>query len=149
VVLALVLFARYRHKLEPHLPERIAGIYRRFAAGLVLSFARFPLLIGLSVLAWFAEGTAFWLVGRSLGQQLPLPLVVFFSLLQAFITVIPVTPGGLGFEVLLAGALRLRGFSDAAAWAMTGLYRSITYLSLVVVGSISYLILQVRERRTT
>jgi glycosyltransferase 2 family protein len=146
LIVGLIVFARYGYLLEPHLPDRLAGIYQRFAAGLCLSFGRFPVILTLSVMAWLAEGTAFWLVGQSLGQHMPLPLVVFFSLLQAFITVIPVTPGGLGFEVLLAGALSVRGFSKAAAWAMTGLYRSISYLSLVIGGSLLYVFLQGTRR---
>ncbi len=147
LVAGLVIFSRYGAHLEKYLPGRLGDIYSRFSAGLLLSFGRFPLLLGLSILAWIAEGTSFWLVGRSLGIDLPVTLVVFFSLLQAFITVIPVTPGGLGFEVILARALSLRGFSEASAWAMTGLYRSISYLSLVVGGSIVYASRHVRQAR--
>ncbi len=146
VLAALLIFARYRHHLVERLPERLAGIYHRFGAGLILSFGHFPALISLSVMGWLAEGAAFWLVSRALHQVLPLPVVVFFSLLQAFITVIPVTPGGLGFEVLLAAALQLRGLSEAAAWALTALYRSISYVSLVLFGALAYLALQILRR---
>ncbi len=138
LVVALVAFARYGTHVERFLPHRLADLYARFASALVLSFGRFGTLLGLSILAWFAEGMAFWLVGLSLGQHLPLPLVVFFSLLQAFITAIPLTPGGLGFEPILAAALRLRGYSASFALAMTGLYRTISYLSLVVGGALVY-----------
>ncbi len=147
VLAAMLAFARYRHHLMGRLPERLAGIYHRFGAGLVLSFDRLPVLVGVSVLGWFAEGAAFWLVSRALHQALPIPVVVFFSLLQAFITVIPVTPGGLGFEVLLAAALQLRGLSEAAAWALTALYRSISYVSLVLLGTLAYLALELGPRR--
>jgi len=135
---ALVAFARYGAHLERLLPRRLADLYLRFASALVLSFGRFGVLLGLSMLAWLAEGLAFWLVGLALGQRLPAPLVVFFSLLQAFITVIPLTPGGLGFEPVLAAALRLRGFAGSAALAMTGVYRTISYLSLVGGGAVAY-----------
>ncbi len=144
IVIGLVVFARFGTHLERLLPERLADVYIRFSGALVLSFGQFGPLLALSILAWMAEGTAFWFVGLSLGIHLPLPLVIFFSLLQAFITVIPLTPGGLGFEILLAGALSLRGFGEAEAWAMTGLYRSITYLSLIVGGAILYAIVQSR-----
>lgn len=148
IVIGLLIFARMGTRLERFLPGRLVDIYARFSEALVLSFGRVPVLLTLSVAAWFAEGTAFWLVGRALGIHLPLPLVVFFSLLQAFITVIPLTPGGLGLEVLLAGALSLRGYAEAPAWAMTGLYRSITYLSLVTGGAIVYAIVQSRQSGT-
>jgi glycosyltransferase 2 family protein len=140
LVVGLVVFARYGTHVERILPGRAADIYVRFSGALVLSFGRFRALLALSGLAWVAEGSAFWLVGRSLGYHLPLPLVVFFSLLQAFITVIPLTPGGLGLEPLLAAALSLRGYPPAAALAMTALYRTISYLSLVVGGFVVYLV---------
>jgi hypothetical protein len=134
----LLLFARHGRRLAPLLPYRVVSIYTRFSDALVLSFGRFPSLIVLSVLAWTAEGAAFYLVGAALGYRLPLPLVVFFSLLQAFITVIPLTPGGLGFEVFLAAALALRGMDQAVALAMTALYRTISYLSLIAGGAVVY-----------
>lgn len=135
---ALIVVARFGGHLERVLPDRAGRLYLRFADALVLSFGRFGPLLGLSAAAWMAEGMAFWLVGLALGYRLPLPLVVFFSLLQAFITAIPLTPGGLGFEPLLTGALRLRGFAGSAALAMTGLYRTISYGSLLVGGAVVY-----------
>jgi uncharacterized membrane protein YbhN (UPF0104 family) len=139
LVVALVIFARYGAHLERYLPHRLADLYARFASALVLSFGQFGPLLGLSILAWFAEGMSFWLVGLALGQHMPIPLVIFFSMLQAFITAIPLTPGGLGFEPVLAGALRLRGYTASFALAMTGLYRTISYLSLVIGGAIVYI----------
>ena len=140
LMVGLVAFARYGVHVERVLPERIATAYTTFARALVLSFARFGPLLGLSALAWIAEGAAFYLVGRALGLTLGAPLVVFFSLLQAFITVIPVTPGGLGFEPILAAAIGLRGFEAVSAIALTVLYRTISYFSLVVGGLAVFLI---------
>ena len=140
LMVGLVAFARYGVHIERLLPERIGAAYTTFARALVLSFARFPRLLGLSVLAWVAEGAAFYLVGRALGLSLGAPLVVFFSLLQAFITVIPVTPGGLGFEPILAAAIGLRGFEAVSAIALTVLYRTISYFSLVVGGLVVFLV---------
>ncbi|MCB0215955.1 MAG: flippase-like domain-containing protein [Caldilineae bacterium] len=140
MIVGLILVARHGSRLEPLMPGRLAAVYNRFSGALVLSFDRFGRLLGLSLLAWSFEGLAFWLVGLALGQSLPLPLVVFFALLQAFITVIPLTPGGLGFEPVLATALEIKGFAGSAALAMTGLYRSISYLSLIAGGALVYLL---------
>lgn len=140
MILALIVLARYGRQLEPRMPRRLAQLYQRFSGALVLSFKRFGRLLGLSLAAWAFEGAAFWLVGLSLGQALPIPLVVFFALLQAFITVIPLTPGGLGFEPILAAALELRGLAAGPALAMTGLYRAISYLSLIAGGALVYLL---------
>jgi uncharacterized membrane protein YbhN (UPF0104 family) len=139
LLIGLILVARYGAHLERHLPERLGQFYSRFAGALVLSFGQFGPLLALSLAAWTTEGLSFLLVGRALGFTIELPLVIFFSLLQAFITVIPVTPGGLGFEPILIAALSLKGYPGGAALAMTGLYRTISYLSLVVGGALVYL----------
>jgi uncharacterized membrane protein YbhN (UPF0104 family) len=140
LILGLIVFARFGVHLERVLPARLGAIYQRFSAGLVLSFGRFSRLILLSAVAWLCEGASFWLVGLSIGLDLPLPMVIFLSLLQAFTTAIPLTAGGVGFvEIVLTGALALRGFSGADAAALVLLYRTISYLSLVAGGAIVYL----------
>ncbi len=140
LLVGLVVFARFGVHVERWLPSRLGHIYQRFAGALVLSFGRFPRLITLSALAWLCEGLAFWLVSRSLGLALPLPMVVFLSLLQAFATAIPLTAGGVGVvEIVLTGALALRGYPGSEAAAMVLLYRTISFLSLVVGGAIVYI----------
>jgi uncharacterized membrane protein YbhN (UPF0104 family) len=139
LVAGLVVFARVGVHLERFVPERLGHIYQRFSAALVLSFARFPRLIALSTVAWMCEGLSFWLVGRSLGLDLPLPMVVFLSLLQAFATAIPLTAGGVGVvEIILTGALALRGYPGSEAAALVLLYRTISFLSIVVGGAVVY-----------
>lgn len=140
LVAGLIGLARWGVHAERWMPGRLGDLYRQFAGALVLSFGRLGRLLGLSVAAWMAEGAAFWMVGRALGISLGTPLVIFFSLLQAFITVIPATPGGLGFEFLLAGAISLRGFPVSEAIALTLLYRTISYLSLAVGGLVVFLV---------
>ena len=138
LVIGLLVFSRFGGHVERFLPARLAHVYQTFAGALILSFGQFPWLLGLSLLAWLAEGTAFWFVGLALGYHLPIPLVIFFSLLQAFVTTIPLTPGGLGFESVLAGALGLKGFPAGTALALTLTYRAISYLSLVLGGAVVY-----------
>lgn len=138
VLAGLVVFARFGTHLERVLPGRLGAIYLRFSGALVLSFGRFAPLLILSLGAWAAEAGRFLLVGRAMGQSLPIALVFFFSLASAFLTTVPVTPGGVGFEFLLAGALCLRGFPAADAWALALADRSLSYLSLVVGGAILY-----------
>jgi uncharacterized membrane protein YbhN (UPF0104 family) len=139
LLVGLIAFARFGGHAERFLPGRVGDVYVRFSSALVLSFGRFRPLLALSALAWVAEGGSFWLIGRSLGIDLPLPLVVFFSLLQAFLTAIPLTPGGVGFaEIILSTALVARSYADSAALAMTAVYRSISWLSLVLGGAVVY-----------
>jgi uncharacterized membrane protein YbhN (UPF0104 family) len=139
LVIGLAVFARYGVHLERFLPGRLAHVYQRFSAALVLSFARFPRLISLSALAWLCEGLSFWLVGVSLGLLLPLPMVIFLSLLQAFATAIPLTAGGVGVvEIILTAALTLRGVARSEAVALVLLYRTISFLSVAVGGAVVY-----------
>ncbi|MEO8085088.1 MAG: lysylphosphatidylglycerol synthase transmembrane domain-containing protein, partial [Ardenticatenales bacterium] len=137
----LVAFARFGVHVERLIParfERLNAAYATFARGLVLSFGRFGPLLALSAGAWLCEGAAFWCVSKALGVGLPVPLVIFFSLLQAFLTAIPATPGALGFEGILKGAIQLKGYAAGPAIALTVLYRSISYLSLLVGGMIVF-----------
>lgn len=140
LVVGVIVFARIGVHLERFLPEKLGQIYQRFAGALVLSFGRFPRLILLSASAWLCEGLSFWLVGVALGLHLPIPMVIFLSLLQAFATAIPLTAGGVGFvEIILTGALALRGYSGGEAAALVLLYRTISYFSLVAIGALVYL----------
>ncbi|MBK7781245.1 MAG: flippase-like domain-containing protein [Ardenticatenia bacterium] len=139
LVVGLLAFARWGWRLARRLPPRPAELFQQFSGALLLSFRGFGPILGLSVLAWVAEGAAFLLVGLALGLRLPLPLVVFFSLLQAFITVIPLTPGAVGLEFILVSALTIKGYDGGPALAMTGLYRTISFLSLIVGGAAVYL----------
>lgn len=139
----LVGFARFGVHVERWIPrrfERLGTAYTTFAHGLVLSFGRFGPLLGLSAGAWLCEGAAFWCVSRALAVPLPVPLVLFFSLLQAFLTAIPATPGALGFEGILKAAIELKGFAAGPAIALTVLYRAISYLSLLVGGMIVFVV---------
>lgn len=138
LIVGLVIFARYGAHLERWLPKRLGDIYLRFGEGLVLSFGRFGPLLALSVATWAAEAGRFYFVGLALGHVLPLPLVFFFSLVSAFLTIIPVTPGGVGFEFLLAGTLCLLGYAPAEAWSLSLVDRSLSYLSLVLGGAAVY-----------
>lgn len=141
LVIGLVGFARFGVHVERWIPrrfERLGTAYTSFAHGLVLSFGRFGPLLGLSAGAWLCEGAAFWCVSRALAVPLPVPLVLFFSLLQAFLTAIPATPGALGFEGILKAAIELKGLAAGPAIALTVLYRTISYLSLLVGGMIVF-----------
>lgn len=138
LIVGLAVFARFGAHIERVLPQRLGEVYLRFSGGLVYSFGRFRPLITLSLLAWLAEAGRFYFVGMALGQTLPFPLVFFFSLLSAFLTANPVLPGGVGFEIILAAALCLRGFGEADAWSLLLLDRSLSYLSLVAGGAVVY-----------
>jgi hypothetical protein len=126
--------------LEGRLPNRLASIYSTFSEALLLSFDSLPLVLGLSLLAWSAEAGRVWFVTRALGLTSIEPaMIVALSLLAALLTVLPLTPGGLGFaEAGLTGALVLYGLDHYQALSVTLLDRTISYLSLVIGGALVY-----------
>ena len=138
-LLLLLLYAT-RKAQGRRLPAWLAGRYRQFQAGTLGSFRRVPLATAWGLLSWLAEVARIYLVTLALGLDLSGPLVVFATLANSVLTLAP-TPGGLGaVEWGLAGLLnQLSTLSIAAIAALVLLDRSITYLSVIVVGSVLFL----------
>ena len=85
-----------------------------------------------------------FLVAEALGLSLTLSLVIFVTLANAMLTLVPITPGGLGaVEWGTTGLLMLssRIQTEAVAFSVVALDRSISWLSIhrlwvfVVVGA--------------
>ncbi|MFQ6057445.1 MAG: lysylphosphatidylglycerol synthase transmembrane domain-containing protein [Anaerolineae bacterium] len=127
--------------LQRLLPGRLGDIYTRFAEGTLYSFGRLPLLLFYTLLAWLAESGRFLFVLLSLGLVLSPPAIVFIALGGALLTTLPLTPGGLGFvEGGIATALVLYGMNKELAVSVAVLDRTISYVSLIVIGFIVYLV---------
>ena len=122
------------------LPAWLAGRYRQFQAGTLGSFRRVPLATAWGLLGWLAEVARIYLVTLALDIDLSGPLVVIATLANSILTLVP-TPGGLGaVELGLTGLLnQLSDLSIAAIAALVLLDRSITYLSVIVVGGVLFL----------
>lgn len=137
--LLLLLYAT-RKAQGRRLPAWLAGRYRQFQAGTLGSFRRVPLATAWGLLGWLVEVARLYLVTLALGIDLSGPLVVITILANSLLTLAP-TPGGLGaVEWGLAGLLaQLSTLSIAAIAALVLLDRSITYLSVIGVGSVLFL----------
>lgn len=106
------------------------------------SFQRLPLVTLLGALGWMAEAGRLFLVVEALGFPLGLPLVIFVTLANAMLTLVPITPGGLGaVEWGVTGLLLLSPVveSETAAFSIVALDRSISWLSVIVVGAAFFL----------
>jgi uncharacterized protein (TIRG00374 family) len=131
-------------------PARFRGLYDRFLEGTLLSFRwrSLPQLLGLTLAIWLLESARFYLVLRSLPQQLDLgiPVVIFIALASSLLTTLPITPAGLGaVEAMFIWILPLflpAGTADpsnlAAAVAM--LDRGINFWSILFFGFIAFLL---------
>jgi len=122
------------------LPARLAERYQRFHQGALSSFAQLPPVTLWGLLGWLAETGRLFLVVRALGLEIDIPLVIFITLANSLLTLVP-TPGGLGaVESGVAGLLvRLSSLSISTAAALVLVDRAITYLSIIIVGAVLFL----------
>ena len=146
VVLGLALLALVwaRSLADRVLPGWLSVRYQRFRDGTLGSFQKVPLLTCLGLLGWLAEVFRLYLVGMALGMDLSLPMVTFVALASSLLTLAP-TPGGLGVvESGVVGlVVRLSSLSFDAAAALVVVDRAISYLSIILLGAVLFLLRQV------
>jgi uncharacterized membrane protein YbhN (UPF0104 family) len=144
----LLAMAWGRQRLLRWLPPWLGQGYERFCAGALGGFRQLPRLNLWGLLGWLAEVARLYLVAAALGLDLGLALVVFLTLANSLLTLVP-TPGGVGaVESGVAGlAVRLATLPTSAAAALVLVDRAISYLSVVLVGAALFLVRQARDRR--
>ena len=115
--------------------------YRQFRDGALLSLRRVPLAAAWGLLGWLAEIARLYLVTQALDIQLSPALIVFATLANSLLTLVP-TPGGLGaVEAGLAGLLKqLSTLSNPSVAALVVIDRSISYLSVIATGAVLFLV---------
>ena len=147
----LLVMLVFRSRLARYLPGRLEEAYYRFHEGTLHSFRRrLPLITLLGVLGWLAEVVRLFFVAEALNVPLSIPLVIFVTLANAMLTLVPITPGGLGAVEL--GITRLLMLStkietETVAFSIVVLDRSISWLSVIVVGAVVFLGREVVRRR--
>ena len=141
-IIFLVLMKRFGDRLANVLPARLAGAYHRLEKGVLGSMNRIPLLVTLSLAVWLLEGSRLLLVVRSLDLMITLPLVLIVTMAHAILATVP-TPGGVGaVEVGVTGLLVLTGTARSDAGAVVVVERSITFISVIGVGGLLFLLKQ-------
>lgn len=148
LLLAIICAFRFREHLRRFVPERVRHHYVHVEQGVLGSFGRVPAVLGFTLVIWVLEGTRLYFVSRSVHAGLGVPAAVFVALLASLLTVIPITPGGLGFvELGVVGMLTLLGTTQQTAASVALLDRVVAYWSVIVVGAILYVIAHWRWRR--
>ncbi|HYI26035.1 MAG TPA: lysylphosphatidylglycerol synthase transmembrane domain-containing protein [Thermomicrobiales bacterium] len=139
-VVGAVLLYRFRDHLEERLPDQFSGHFVRLNRG-IFDILRRPTPFAFESLAiWMCDGLRLYLVAWSLGVRLSLPEALVVSLLSALVTVIPITPAGVGVvEGFMIWMLPQVGVPPDTAAAIAILDRVITYWSLIVIGLPLYL----------
>ena len=149
VGLAMVLVAMTWAKgpLLRRLPAWIGLRYERFHQGTMGSFQRLPMATVLGLLVWAVEIGRVYLVVQALGFDISFALMVFLTLANSLLTLVP-TPGGVGAVESGVGGLAVRFSSltkDAAA-ALVLIDRAITYISVIILGAALFLARQAVRR---
>ena len=148
LVALLVSMVWARGPLLRRLPAWLASRYERFHIGAMGSLHRLPQTTALGVLGWMAEVGRMHLVALALGFDLSLPLVIFLTLANSLLSLVP-TPGGVGaVESGVAGlAVRLASLVKEAATALVLVDRFITYISVILLGAAIFALRPAFRRR--
>ena len=146
LVSLMVLMKVYGVRLARFLPQRFESGYHRFHQGTLGSFKQLPTLVFLSAIGWTLEITRLYFVVSALGLNISIALLLVVALGHAILSTVP-TPGGIGVvEPGLIGLLLLSlDRADAVSVALVD--RSITYVSIIVVGGLVFLLRQVTLAR--
>ncbi|MCH8281097.1 MAG: flippase-like domain-containing protein [Chloroflexi bacterium] len=144
LVLALGVLKLARERALRLLPGWLGERYLRVHEGALGGFRQIVPVTVLGLLAWFSEITRLYLVAQALGFDLGLPLIIFITLANSLLTLVP-TPGGFGaVESGVAGLLvRLSTLSASGAAALVVVDRAITFISIIIVGAVLLLARQI------
>ena len=136
----------YGARLARLLPSRLEGAYHRFQIGTLGSLKQLPALFILSTAGWALEASRLYFVVAALDLSISLPLIVIVALGHAILSTVP-TPGGVGaVEPGVTGLLVLSlARHDAVSVALVD--RSITYLSVIAIGGLIFLLLHLSSSR--
>jgi uncharacterized protein (TIRG00374 family) len=150
-VVGLFLLRLLRKKIEKIVPVRLRGYYNHLQEGMLGSFHRLPSLTVLSLGVWMCEALRFFFVAFALnlftGDLLHIFAAAFFvGLVEALLTVIPFTGGGVGLVetgmaamiILLNPATLTTGKSLAAAAIL--LDRTISLFSIIIIGFVVFIL---------
>ena len=149
LIVALVAMRSFGRKVMSilPLPRGVLEFYERFEEGVFGSVGvrGMPLLGLMTGMIWMTEALRLYLVVRALnftGVDLGFSGSLFVALIGSLLTAIPFTPGGIGLVEggmigVLTGAF---GVSGTHAAAIVLVDRAISVFSIVVLGSIAYML---------
>jgi glycosyltransferase 2 family protein len=127
-------------------PPKVLEFYDRFEEGVfrAITLRNLPLLGGITGMIWMTEALRLFFVIAAFGfadVQVGLSGAVFVALIGSLLTAVPLSPAGLGIvEAGIVGVLTVAyGIPLAEATAIALLDRVISVFSIIVLGSIAYL----------
>lgn len=148
LIASLLVMKTYGSKLARFLPFRFEQLYSQFQQGAFGSFKRLRAIFFLGLGTWILEAARLYLVVEALDMSAPLSLMLVVAVAQAILSVIPITPGGVGFVETGAATLFSFHLESSSAASIALVDRTITYLSVIAVGGASFLFLQISKDRS-
>jgi glycosyltransferase 2 family protein len=149
LVIFLVVLRFQGRRVTQYLPARVADLWERFHEG--STGAMRPMLLlqvtAITAAVWTLEGVRVYFVIRSLDlPAIELPALnlgisssIFVALAASLLTVVPLTPAGMGFvQAGIVGVLALYGVSTEAGTAVAITDFLLSTLSVIVIGGILY-----------
>jgi len=134
------------------LPHRVVELYDKFEEGVFGAIAAraMPRLLLITGLIWATEGMRLFLVIRALGfedVQMGISGAFFVAFIASLLTAVPLSPAGLGIvEAGVVGVLTIAyGVPPTEAAAIALVDRAISTFSIVVLGSLAYLVSPLRR----
>ena len=133
-------------RLARRLPGGLEPRYRAFHDVTLGSLKRLPVLMALGLAGWLLEAARLYLVVEALDLSISWPLVLIVSLGHAILSAVP-TPGGIGAVEPGVTALLVLGLERSDALSVTLVDRTITYLSILIIGGLTLLLWQASMAR--
>lgn len=128
-------------RLSARLPSGLERWYRAFHEVALGSLRRLPSVMALGLGGWMLEAARLYLVVQALDLSIGWPLVLVVALGHAILSTVP-TPGGVGAVEPGVTALLVLGLERSDALSVTLVDRTITYLSVLVIGGLIFLLWQ-------
>ncbi|MDQ2903640.1 MAG: flippase-like domain-containing protein [Chloroflexota bacterium] len=146
-VIGLFMLRLFRTHIARIVPLRFREHYNHLQEGTLGSFRHLPTLIGLTLGVWACESLRFFFVVLSLnlirGDLLHIiAAALFIALVEALLTAIPFTGGGVGLVEggMIATIALFTPNTTNLALAAIVLDRSISLLSILVIGFVVFMI---------
>jgi uncharacterized protein (TIRG00374 family) len=140
LVAGLLVMRIWGERFSRLLPNRLRSSYLNFQTGALASFRTraLPVQLALGTAGWVLEVARLYFVAEAIGIDVSFTVAAFAALANAMLSTIP-TPGGFGFvEGGLAGVLILLGLGHTDAFAVTLVDRSISWISVIVFGGLTF-----------
>jgi uncharacterized protein (TIRG00374 family) len=135
-------------RLANRLPERLKGAYIHFHEGTMGSFRQVIMVSGLGLMGWFCEIGRLYLVTQAIGVDVSIGLVIFATVANAVLTLVPITPGGLGIvETGLVELLKKLSVGGIQAASIVILDRSISFVSVIITGGTVFVVRELTKQR--